>query len=209
VRSSAWVPVTGLRRISALDKALTPSRVGRLGSSTRHRPPTFASRTGADTQGDITVTGCPRDGGIGGRLDKWRRSTLPVTPLFVPANGKYTLADVKAPDLEEAFLRLALQQSADLGSNVKAANRAYDKLHRLKDRLRLLPDRGEAILKRSASHPNSDVAIIACAALLAVDEAFAIERLESIAETASGFASSTASLTIREWQAGNLSVYWA
>jgi hypothetical protein len=79
----------------------------------------------------------------------------------------------------------------------------------MKDRMRLLPDRGEAILKCVAVHPNPDVAIIACAALLAVDETFAIERLKSLAQTAPGFASSDASLLIREWQAGNLSEYWA
>ena len=130
-------------------------------------------------------------------------------PHVPAANGKHTLAGMKQTDLEQRFLCLALQRSADLEANVKAANKAYDELHRLKNRMRLLPDRGEAILKRVAAHSNPDVGIVACAALLAVDEGFAIGRLESIAQTAPGFASSDASLTIREWQAGNLSKYWA
>jgi hypothetical protein len=112
-------------------------------------------------------------------------------------------------ELEPAFLRLAVQRSADLERNVSAANRAFDELHRLKNRIRLLPDRGEAMLKRIAAHPNTDVQIIACAALLAVDEQFALSALERIADTAPGLASLTASMTIREWRAGNLAEYWA
>ncbi len=112
-------------------------------------------------------------------------------------------------DLEEVFLRLAIQRSQDLERNVSAANKAYGELHRLKNRMRLLPDKGEAMLKRISAYPNVEVQIVACAALLAVDEPFAVAALESIEQTSSGLASITASMTIREWQAGNLAEYWA
>jgi hypothetical protein len=42
-------------------------------------------------------------------------------------------------ELEPAFLRLAVQRSADLERNVSAANTAFDELHRLKNRMRLCP----------------------------------------------------------------------
>jgi hypothetical protein len=49
------------------------------------------------------------------------------------------------------------------------ANWEYDRLHELlKKRLRPLPDRGEACLRRVAEHQNSEVRIHAAAALLAV-----------------------------------------
>jgi len=52
--------------------------------------------------------------------------------------------------------------------------------------MRHLPDGGEAILKRIAARPNLDVQIMACAALFAVDEPFALSALARIAETAAG-----------------------
>lgn len=112
-------------------------------------------------------------------------------------------------DLEASFLRLAVQRSQNLKKNVKRANRAYDQLHALKDEMRLLPDKGRSILKRIAQHPDTEVRLMACAALLAVDEEFAVDALRRIAASATGFASFTAALTISEWQEGNLKDYWA
>lgn len=60
-------------------------------------------------------------------------------------------------EIEELFLKLAVNRSRLLFTRVKAANREYDRLYRLKDNLRSLPGRGEAILKRVAQRSNPDV----------------------------------------------------
>jgi hypothetical protein len=105
---------------------------------------------------------------------------------------------VRPEELEDLFLQAALRRSQLLNSDVKAANREYDEIHRLKNQLRLLPDRGEEILKRVARRANLDVKLVAVAALLAVDEHYAIDALQQIAHSNSGLASFTAEMTIRE-----------
>lgn len=107
-------------------------------------------------------------------------------------------------ELEKLFLTTAVNRSGLLQSDVKAANREYDKLFRLKKPLRSLPDRGCSILKRVAQHPDLDVRILALALLLAVDEAYAIRGLNEIAASDGGFPSLTAEMTIKEWEAGNI-----
>src|SRR5205085_622686 len=118
------------------------------------------------------------------------------------------LGNMAQADLEGRFLEIALRRSSDLKGNVTRANRAYAELHDLKNQMRLLPDRGEAMLKRLAAHANIDVRMIACAALLAVDEPFALDALQQIARSEPGFASLTAEMTIREWRAGRLKDHW-
>lgn len=110
-------------------------------------------------------------------------------------------------ELEELFLTTAVKRSRLLKSDVKAANREYDKLYRLKERLRSLPDRGGSILKRVAQHPDLDVQISALAMLLAVDEAYAMSGLKEIAASERGLPSLTAAMTIQEWNAGNIKEY--
>jgi hypothetical protein len=71
----------------------------------------------------------------------------------------------------------------------------------------LLPDRGEAILKRFAKHFDVYLRISACADLLAVDESFALDELHKIEESERGRASVEAKYTIKEWRAGKLTEY--
>jgi hypothetical protein len=89
------------------------------------------------------------------------------------------------------------------------ANWEYDQLHDLlKNRMRKLPDKGEAALKRIAQHEDAQVRMHAASALLAVDEDFAIRILEQIAAR-KGSGSFTAETILKEWRKGNLREYWA
>ncbi len=51
---------------------------------------------------------------------------------------------MKPDEIEQLFLTTAVNRSRLLRTDVKAANREYNKLHRLKKELRSLPDRGGA-----------------------------------------------------------------
>ena len=112
--------------------------------------------------------------------------------------------------IEREYLDTSLRRSHFLkANNIKAANKEFDKLHQLlKKYVRLLPDRGEKILKHIARNSNLDVKIEAAAALLAVDENFAIELLEGIALDP-GLHGFTAAMTLKEWKNGKLKNYLA
>lgn len=113
--------------------------------------------------------------------------------------------------LEQEFLQTAQKRSELLRQNdSKAANKQYDKIHKLKGKLRLLPDRGAASLKRILSiTTDPEVKILAAAALLAVDESFARSELERIRDNETGLPSFTADMTLKEWAAGSIREYWA
>ena len=113
-------------------------------------------------------------------------------------------------DLELRFAEIALLRSETLRSNnSKLANGCYDQLHELKDKMRGLPDRGEAAFKRVVMIDDPHVQVIAAAALLAIDQPFAIRILNQFATSALGLVSFTAEMTVREWEAGRLRDYWA
>jgi hypothetical protein len=78
---------------------------------------------------------------------------------------------MRGEELEAAYLEAALRLSRNTkASDIGAANQAYEELHDLKSQmLVLLPDRGEAILKRFTRHPDVELRISACAHLLAVN----------------------------------------
>src|SRR5687767_13966234 len=103
--------------------------------------------------------------------------------------------------VEREFLQTALKRSELLRLNdAKKANKEYDKAHMAKGKLRQLPDRGEAALKRIvAGTEDLDVQILAAAALLALDEGFATDLLERIQNSGAGIPSFTAEMTLREW----------
>ncbi len=110
--------------------------------------------------------------------------------------------------LGQRYLETALKQSQFLRKNDPArANREFKKLHAIKNELRRLPDRGEAILKRIILEDDVEVRIHAAAALLAVDEPFALKVLDEIASTEPGLPSLTAKMTALEWRAGRLRDY--
>ena len=110
--------------------------------------------------------------------------------------------------IECEYLNTALRRSQFLVNNdAKKANREFDKLHKLlKNGLRLLPDKGEAALKRIAETPNPDVQIEAAAALLTIDEPYATSLLEKVVNRR-GSSSFTAEMTLQEWRKGKLRDY--
>lgn len=110
--------------------------------------------------------------------------------------------------IEREFLQVAIRRSQFLrAGEPKRANREYDKLYKMKERLRQLPDRGEAALKRIAATDDAEVQIMAAALLLAVDEDFAVELLERIRDTDPSLASLTAKMTLQEWRKGAIREY--
>lgn len=111
--------------------------------------------------------------------------------------------------LESEYLTTSLRRAALLRTpnGADEANKEYDKLRvLLKGRLRLLPDKGEAILKRIASVDEPDVQIDAAACLLVLDEPFAVAKLERLAN-GRGFSATTAWMTLKEWRKGGLREY--
>lgn len=115
----------------------------------------------------------------------------------------------KAEELAREFLEAALRLSQFLRKNdADRANREYDRLHALKNKLRTLPDRGESILKRLVTSDDVHVKVSAAAALLAVDEAHAIDVLERIARSELGLVSFSAEMLIQEWRNGAVKDYW-
>ena len=111
--------------------------------------------------------------------------------------------------LEREFARLAERRSRALAENdSKAANRYYDRLYRLKDEIRALPDKGEALLGRViSSSSDPEVRITAASLLLPINEAAALGELGAIAGGDLGLVSLTARMTVRQWMAGALSDY--
>lgn len=119
-------------------------------------------------------------------------------------------ADDLEGEIERELLEVASKRSQLLrAGEPKKANREYDKLHKMKARLRGLPDRGEAALKRIAATEDSEIQILAAALLLAIDEGFAIQLLERVRDNDPGLASLTAEMTIREWRKGSIREYWS
>ena len=111
--------------------------------------------------------------------------------------------------IEREYLATSLRWSefSRLPGESTRANREYAKLHKLLKRgLRLLPDRGEAALRRIARSEDLHVRIDAAACLLPLDEPFAIGLLEEIASR-KGLVSLTAKMTLREWKKGKLREY--
>ena len=122
-----------------------------------------------------------------------------------------TKTDVKAANqeaMEAEFLQLG-SQWVKAASTPKRANKLYDKLYELTRRMRLLPDRGEAILKHITEIAEPEVRVFAAAAILALDERYALRVLRDVATHEKGLVTFTAEMTIREWKAGNLRVYWS
>ncbi len=112
--------------------------------------------------------------------------------------------------IEAELLRLGSQWAGLLqSSDAERANRIYERLYELVQEMRALPDRGEAALKRvTLLADDEQVRIFAAAAILSLDEGYAIRILQDIAIHARGLTSLTAEMTIREWRAGALRSYW-
>ena len=110
--------------------------------------------------------------------------------------------------LEREFLKAAINRSQFLQTNdSKMANEEYDKLHEIRRRMRELPDRGEAALKRIAGVLDASLQVNAAASLPALDERFATGILENVRDRNAGLISLSAAMTLREWQNGSLREY--
>jgi len=112
--------------------------------------------------------------------------------------------------LATEYERLAVERSQALTDNdSKRANRCYDRMHRVKNRMRALPDRGAGALKRVlSSNEDPNVRLMVAAALLAVDEVLALAELDDLASRCSGLVSASARMTADEWKRGALRDYW-
>ena len=112
--------------------------------------------------------------------------------------------------VEREFLQAAVKRSQLLqAGEPRKANKEYDTIYRLKGKLRQLPDRGAAALKRISTTEDPDVQIMAAAALLALDEPFATELLERIRDSNPGLPAFTAEMTLQEWNNGSIREYWS
>jgi len=112
--------------------------------------------------------------------------------------------------LERIFVEIAQRRSEFLRrGEPKEANKEYDKLHDIKDRMRTLPDRGEAALKRISLNDDPELRILAAAALLALDEPYAASVLKAIAALRLGTKSFEAEMTLKEWRKGTTTEYWS
>ena len=117
------------------------------------------------------------------------------------------MADEQSLQLD--LLRLGARRSEALRvGDVRHANMLYEAMYDITQQLRRLRDRGEAILKNVIKVADAESKTFAAAALLAVDEAYAIKILNEIASHESGFVSLTAKTTIEEWKAGSIREYW-
>jgi hypothetical protein len=82
-------------------------------------------------------------------------------------------------------------------------------MHRIKDRMRALPDRGADVLRRVlSSNQDPNVRLMVAAALLAVDEVKALAELDDLGSRDLGLVSASARLTADEWKRGALRDYW-
>lgn len=112
-------------------------------------------------------------------------------------------------ELELEFVQAAKKRSDLLRrGEPKRANKEFDRLHKVKKKMRDLPDRGEAILKRIAATDDLQLKILAAASMLAVDESYASKVLEEIAarDVAGSF---EAEMTLKEWRKGSIKAYWS
>jgi hypothetical protein len=108
-------------------------------------------------------------------------------------------------ELERAFAEASAKRSEFLRSGeVRKGNKEYDRIHSIKNQMRLLPDRGEAVLKRLCQSTDLDLRLLAAANLLPVDEAYALEQLESMAAPGAGMKAFEAKMTLKEWRRGVL-----
>jgi len=116
---------------------------------------------------------------------------------------------MKEDQLERDFLRASLSRSRLLRAReTEKANREYDRIHKLKNELRCLPDKGLAALRRISANDDIGTKILAAAALLAIDEKYALSVLEVIIK-ADAFGAFEAEMVAKEWRAGRMTAYWA
>lgn len=116
--------------------------------------------------------------------------------------------DLTEGNIEQEFLTVAMKWSR-IQDDPERANKEYKNLYAMKGKMRQLPDRGEAALKRISKTNDFNVQIVAAAALLALDEPFATEILERIRDTNVGIPSFEAEMMLQEWRKGSIREYWS
>ena len=88
----------------------------------------------------------------------------------------------------------------------KSANEEYRKMMLALKDIRKTPDRGLDFLTRLAKEEGDDVACVAAAHLLPLDEKLAIRTLKKIAKKGTGENSFEAEMVLKEWKAGRMKV---
>lgn len=121
---------------------------------------------------------------------------------------------VRSPLTEEELFRAFVEHATahrDLfvEGDVKASNRAHDKLIKVAVQFRQLPDRGEHMLRELIRSTNESVLVWAAYFMLTLDAKLAVKTLRDIAKTTeSATIGITCDTTLQEWRAGRLDVDW-
>jgi hypothetical protein len=113
-------------------------------------------------------------------------------------------------ELTEAFVEHATaHRDLFVDGDVKASNRAHDRLIKVAVQFRQLPDRGEHMLRELMRCTNESVRGWAAYFMLTIDEKLAIRTMRDIARTTQSASEKiTCDTTIEEWRAGRLEVDW-
>lgn len=109
--------------------------------------------------------------------------------------------------LKEQFRRAAIVhgEGTETGDYEKS-NKAYDRTVALVKEMRLLSDRGRALLTSLLSDSDAAVRSSAACYLLPLDERMAIPVLEEVARSTLPLVGFSAEMVLREWRAGRLKI---
>jgi hypothetical protein len=113
-------------------------------------------------------------------------------------------------ELFNAFVEHATaHRDSFVEGNIKASNRAHDKLIKVAVEFRQIPDRGEHMLRELIRSSNESVRGWAAYFMLTLDEKLAVKTMRDIAKTTqSASVKITSETTLEEWRAGRLDVDW-
>jgi hypothetical protein len=109
--------------------------------------------------------------------------------------------------LKDQFRRVAIVhgEGTETGDNQKS-NEAYDREVALVKEMRLLSDRGRALLSSLLSDSDAAVRSSAASCLLPLDESTTIPILEHVARSTLPLVGPSAEMVLREWRSGRLKI---
>ena len=107
--------------------------------------------------------------------------------------------------LAERYVAAAAKHGACTETgNYKVGNAAYDRMAKVQQELKSVPDRGLAVVMDLIKHSNDWVKLEAGAHLLALREELACAVLERLAAGPSKHVAFEAQMILQEWRAGHL-----
>lgn len=120
----------------------------------------------------------------------------------------------RSPSTEEELIKAFVEHATAhkdlfIEGDVKASNRAHDRLIKVAVKFRQFPDRGEHMLRELIRSTNESVRGWAAYFMLTIDEKLAIRTMRDIARTTQSASEKiTCDTTLEEWKAGRLDVDW-